>query len=142
MGFVGIAFLVYFIHHIATSIQASQILAAVSEETLKAVDHLFPEGVGQEDADDTQCELNRPGETWHAVPALQTGYVQEIDTAELLAFAGERGAVIRMKRVAIIEVFLPIDLRYRRRIRREDSLDNPATSSPHGHEVRRRRQAR
>ncbi len=26
-------------------------------------------------------------------------------------------------------------LRYRRRIRREDSLDNPATSSPHGHEV-------
>jgi hypothetical protein len=26
-------------------------------------------------------------------------------------------------------------LRYRRRIRRKDSLDNPATSSPHGHEV-------
>jgi hypothetical protein len=26
-------------------------------------------------------------------------------------------------------------LRYCRRIRREDSLDNAATSSPHGHEV-------
>ena len=26
-------------------------------------------------------------------------------------------------------------LRYRRRIRREERLDNPATSSPHGHEV-------
>jgi hypothetical protein len=26
-------------------------------------------------------------------------------------------------------------LRYRRRIQREERLDNPATSSPHGHEV-------
>jgi uncharacterized membrane protein len=98
LGFVGIAFLVYFIHHMATSIQASQILAAVSEETLRAVEHLFPEGVGQEDADETQFELSRPGQTWHAVPAPQTGYIQEIDTARLLAFAAERGMVIRMER--------------------------------------------
>ena len=97
LGFVGIAFLVYFIHHIATSIQAAQILAAVSEETLKAVEHLFPEGVGQDDYDDTQFELS-PGETWYAVSAPQTGYIQEIDTAELLAFAGEHGMVIRMER--------------------------------------------
>ena len=98
LGFVGIAFLVYFIHHMATSIQASQILAAVSEETLRAVGHLFPEGVGQEDADETQFELSRPGQTWHAVPVPQTGSIQEIDTAKLLAFAGERGMVIRMER--------------------------------------------
>ena len=97
LGFVGIAFLVYFIHHMATSIQASQILAAVSEETLRAVEHLFPEGVGQEDYDDTQFGLS-PGETWYAVSAQQTGYIQEIETAELLAFAAERGMVIRMER--------------------------------------------
>lgn len=98
LGFVGIAFLVYFIHHMATSIQASQILAAISEETLRAVGHLFPEGVGQEDAGETQFESSRPGHTWHAVPAPQTGYIQEIDTAGLLAFAGEHGMVIRMER--------------------------------------------
>jgi len=97
LGFVGIAFLVYFIHHIATSIQASQILAAVSEETLRAVEHLFPEGVGQEDYDDTRFELSA-GEKWYAVSALQTGYIQEIDTAELLAIAGKHGMVIRMER--------------------------------------------
>ena len=97
LGFVGIAFLVYFIHHIATSIQASQILADVSEETLRAVEHLFPEGVGQEDSDDTQFELT-PGQTWHAVSASQTGYIQELDTAKLLAFAGQHGTVIRMER--------------------------------------------
>ena len=97
LGFVGIAFLVYFIHHIATSIQASQILAAVSEETLTAVEHLFPEGVGQDDYDDAQFELN-PGKTWYAVSAPQTGYIQGIDTEELLAFAEEHGMVIRMER--------------------------------------------
>jgi len=97
LGFVGIAFLVFFIHHMAISIQASQILAAVSEETLRAVEHLFPEGVGQEESDDTQFELPQ-GQRWHAVSAAQTGYIQEIDTAKLLAFAGQHGTVIRMER--------------------------------------------
>lgn len=97
LGFVGIAFLVYFIHHIVTSIQASQILAAVFEETMSAVEYLFPEGVGQEDSYDTRFALT-PGQTWHAVSASQTGYIQEIDTAKLLAFAGKHGTVIRMDR--------------------------------------------
>lgn len=97
LGLVGIGVLVFFIHHIATSIQASQILAAVAEETIRAVDHLFPQGVGQE-GDDTGPELSDPTQTWHAVSAAQTGYIQEIDTAELLAFAGERKTVIRIER--------------------------------------------
>src|SRR5665213_2497229 len=39
-----------------------------------------------------------PGETWYAVSAAPTGYIQEIDTAELLAFAGAHAMVIRMER--------------------------------------------
>ena len=97
LGFVGIAFLVYFIHHIATSIQASQILAAVSEETLTAVGHLFPQGVGHEESDGAGFELPA-GQTWHPVAAAQTGYLQELDTAQLLAFAEQHGTVIRMER--------------------------------------------
>ncbi len=97
LGFVGIAFLVYFIHHMARSIQASHILAAVSEEALATVDHLFPEGAGNEDDDDTLFE-SIPGQTWHAVSAPRTGYLHGIDTTELLAFAAEHGMVIRMER--------------------------------------------
>jgi uncharacterized membrane protein len=93
LGLVGIGVLVFFIHHIATSIQASQILAAVAEETIRAVDNLFPEGVGQ-DADDTQPDWSSPTGAWQTVPASQTGYIQEIDTTELLAFAGEHRTVI------------------------------------------------
>jgi uncharacterized membrane protein len=35
------AVLVFFIHHIATSIEASSIIASVADETLSAVDRLF-----------------------------------------------------------------------------------------------------
>lgn len=97
LGFVGIAFLIYFIHHIATSIQAAQILAAVSEETRKAVDHLFPDGAGEEEPDDDAFDLSAR-EPQQTISALRTGYIQEIDTAALLAFAGERGIVIRLER--------------------------------------------
>ena len=42
LAFVGIGFLIYFIHHISMSIQASSIIAAAAQETIDAVDHLFP----------------------------------------------------------------------------------------------------
>lgn len=43
LAFVGIGMLIYFIHHIATSIQASSLIAATAQETLSAVDELFPD---------------------------------------------------------------------------------------------------
>lgn len=93
LGFVGIGILIYFIHHISTSIQASHILAAAAGETLRSVDNLFPVGVGEEFAD--ECDV---GGTWHPVPADRTGYVQSLDTSGLLAFASERRTVVRMNR--------------------------------------------
>ena len=51
LAFVGIAFLIYFIHHISMSIQASNIIAAAAQETIAAVDHLLPKVLG-EDADE------------------------------------------------------------------------------------------
>ena len=38
----GIGVLIFFIHHIASSIQASSIIASVADETMVAVDRLFP----------------------------------------------------------------------------------------------------
>ncbi len=96
LGLVGIGVLIFFIHHIATSIQASQILAAVAAETIRAVERLFPAGVGQED-DSREMENIDPTQAWQALSIKQTGYIQEIDTAELFTFAGEHKTVIRME---------------------------------------------
>jgi uncharacterized membrane protein len=42
LAMVGIGTLIFFIHHIASSIQASNIIASVADETMVAIDRLFP----------------------------------------------------------------------------------------------------
>lgn len=100
LAFVGIAFLIYFIHHISLSIQASNIIAAAAEETIAAVDHLFPKGLGEnsdEDADEIPAEA-LGGQNWSAVGAQRTGYIESIDGDSLLALARKHGTILRMER--------------------------------------------
>ena len=96
LGLVGVGVLIYFIHHIATSIQASHILSAASGETVRAVDHLFPEGVG-DDAATGESEAAPVG-AWYPVAAAQTGYIQSLNTDGLLAMASDLRTVVRMER--------------------------------------------
>lgn len=100
LAFVGIAYLIYFIHHIALSIQASNIIATVARETIDAIDHLFPEGVGEEADDALQDELLhfKKEQAWTVVPARTTGYIESIDSEALLAFARKHRIVVRMER--------------------------------------------
>jgi uncharacterized membrane protein len=89
LAFVGIGFLIFFIHHIALSIQASHIVAAVAHETIAAVDRLFPDAVG-EPADDASAAGRAAAEPLRtAIPADRTGYVQRVDLDALIAFARE-----------------------------------------------------
>lgn len=54
LAVVGIGFLIFFIHHIAASIQASNIIASVAEETIKTIDKLFPQELGEEGGDEDE----------------------------------------------------------------------------------------
>ncbi|MDQ6801533.1 MAG: DUF2254 domain-containing protein [Acidobacteriota bacterium] len=99
LAFVGIAFLIYFIHHIAIAIQASSIIAAAAAETLATVNRLFPEDLtvdaGESDASDI---ASHPELTWMAVPSRRSGYVESIDESSLLKVAEQCGCVLRMER--------------------------------------------
>lgn len=99
LAFAGIGFLIYFIHHIALSIQASHILAIAAAETLHTVDHLFPEdlGRGEDDMTTETVATAYPGDAWQVIPAHRTGYIQRIDTDGLLALACTRQFVVRME---------------------------------------------
>lgn len=99
LAFVGIGYFIYFIHHIATTIQASHILARIAHETLEHIDHLFPKGVGQEAEDDADRDpaLADPRRRWHTVPAARTGYVQRVEAESLLAIARDQRTVVRME---------------------------------------------
>ncbi len=100
LAFVGIAFLIYFIHHIALSIQAASIIAAVSNETLSAVDRLFPDRLGEshELAEEDRDHWMKSIRAWVEVNSLSTGYIESVDGDSLLRLANEWGTIFRMER--------------------------------------------
>ncbi|MDA3877561.1 MAG: DUF2254 domain-containing protein [Halothiobacillus sp.] len=97
----GIGVLIFFIHHIAASIQASNIIASVSDETMLAVDRLFPEKLGDGQVDDDEAYPTPsplPEQVWKAVlPAKGNGYIQSLDNAALLRLACENKTIVRME---------------------------------------------
>ncbi len=100
MALGGVGVLIYFIHHIASSIQASSIIASVAEETMATVARLFPERLGREpDEDDDQDQVLRAlkERTWRAVPAKMDGYIQNVDNDGLLRLARDRKTIVRME---------------------------------------------
>jgi uncharacterized membrane protein len=96
----GIGALIFFIHHIAASIQASSIIASVADETMAAVDRLFPGKLGQgpDDDDENPSPLPLPEPNWRAVTAPKNGYIQSVDNAALLRLAREHQTIVRMER--------------------------------------------
>lgn len=94
-AFVGIGVLIYFIHHVALSIQAASILSRIAADTQAAIDHLFPQELGRPLPEETG-EVRLPA-TWHVVPARRSGYVESIDADALLRQACARGTVVRLR---------------------------------------------
>ncbi len=99
LAVVGIGLFVFFIHHIAETLEAGSILTRISRETTDAVDRLFPDQLGEELPDASahgQAALDH-GE-WQVVPAMSTGYIQRVDEQGLLDFARQRRCILRMER--------------------------------------------
>jgi len=96
----GISVLIFFIHHIASSIQASSIIASVADETLLAIDRIFPGKLGNEPPDNDKVEALHPVENrnWQAVPSKGNGYIQNVDDATLLRLARQHKTIVRMER--------------------------------------------
>ncbi|WP_400190861.1 DUF2254 domain-containing protein [Hymenobacter sp. B81] len=99
LALVSIGVLIFFIHHMASSIQAANIVRNATEETEAAIRRLFPDRLGQPaDAADARELLRQAGQlSWQPVPARATGYVQSVDEAGLLALARTLPGVVRME---------------------------------------------
>jgi uncharacterized membrane protein len=97
MAMLSLGVLIFFIHHVATSIQATQIIANVAGDLEAAIDRMFPEDIGKDSgsAEGPRVSadgLNEPGV--RAVLATTTGYVQAIDADALMSLAREHDAVV------------------------------------------------
>ncbi len=100
MAVGGLGVLIYFIHHVSSSIQAENVIASVGRDLDQAIDALFPGEGGTArpapvppGAASAPRGLDRPG---HPIPAAQTGYLQAVDDDALMKLARRRDLVLRL----------------------------------------------
>lgn len=93
---VGVGILIFFIHHIAVSIQASSIISSIAEESKKTIDHLYPELF-----DKQKREREKPAASidrnWFSVLSSKSGFIQDVDKDKLLSLAKDWKAVVKME---------------------------------------------
>jgi uncharacterized membrane protein len=100
MSLGGVGVLIYFIHHIASSIQASSIIASVAQETNASIDRLLPKKLDKEldsDEDRNQVLGLLDERTWYPVPTVESGYIQSVDIDALLRLAEDNRTIVRME---------------------------------------------
>jgi uncharacterized membrane protein len=96
MAFIGLGLLIFFIHHLATEIQASSIIERIADDTREAIDRLFPSEVGDEASPDDDAAGEVPPSGPGRVRADRSGYVLAIEAQRLLEVAARHDLVIRV----------------------------------------------
>jgi len=98
LALAGVGALIFFIHHIAASIQASSIIDSVAEETIASIDRLFPDDLAKGPGDDDDEQPLRPPseQKWRAVMAGASGYIQSVNSAALVRLARDRNTIVWM----------------------------------------------
>jgi uncharacterized membrane protein len=99
---VDLAVLIYFIHHIAKSIQLPEVIAGIARDLTRAIDSEFP----VEDPDEATTELTVGrsvpellqliDERGVVVPSSASGYLQFVGYAQLVEIAVRTDSVIRL----------------------------------------------
>jgi uncharacterized membrane protein len=100
---VDLGVLIYFIHHIAKSIQLPEVIAGIARDLSRAIDAEFPPQVAQAE-EATGLESGRSvsdlikliDERGAVVPSSASGYLQFVGYAQLVDIASHTDSVIRL----------------------------------------------
>ncbi|HMQ32772.1 MAG TPA: DUF2254 domain-containing protein, partial [Chloroflexaceae bacterium] len=103
LAIANLLVLIYFIHHIAMSIRADQVIAAVGHDLDGAIQQLFPEQLGQglvAQAGEPEAPAPPPAAAPGATPIAldHDGYLQVLDVETLMGLATERDLVVTLLR--------------------------------------------
>ncbi len=96
--------LIYFIHHIAKSIQLPEVIAGIADDLMRSIDAEFPDMVGEHQepapphSGKTVPELLKLLEEHGAVvPSQKSGYIQYVGYAQLIGIATRTDSFIRLE---------------------------------------------
>lgn len=99
LAFVAIGFLIFFIHHVATLIQASSILERIADETDRCLDGwVFADDEAEGRRSDAEGGTDGANVPWNPVRSLRRGYVARIDYDRLDRIAARSGCSVRVER--------------------------------------------
>jgi uncharacterized membrane protein len=93
LAVIGVGVLVFFIHHIASSIQASNIVGSVADETILTISKLFPEEMGEGKEDSDENDISPYAKPIHVD---KSGYIQNIGEQTLFDLACKWNTIIKM----------------------------------------------
>jgi uncharacterized membrane protein len=95
LSLVSVGALIYYIHHVAASLQVSEIARRVSGDLLRSIDRLYPQQLG----DDAEAPENPPAVPQGAVEILSTGsgYLQQVEPDQVFQLAKEAALVLWLK---------------------------------------------
>jgi uncharacterized membrane protein len=100
---VDIGVLIYFIHHIAKSIQLPEVIAGIASDLMESIDAEFPERVGEPPAAAAESGKSVPEllklveERGAVVPSQVSGYIQYVGYSQLIAIATRTDSFIRLE---------------------------------------------
>lgn len=83
---ISVSMLIFYVHHIATSMQVSKITASVAQDLERTVERIYPDIIG----DSTDPPVRQPPPVPRdaaTVTAPKSGYLQEVDSDGLLELA-------------------------------------------------------
>ncbi len=97
LGLMGVGFLIYFIHHVAISIQATSIISSIAADTILEIKTNYLVRGRQSAIDEATAEY-LANAAWIKIPSAATGYIQNADASILLALAAKHDLIVKMRR--------------------------------------------
>lgn len=95
LALASMGVLIGFIHHIASSIQADQIISTATRETIAGMRKFFPDDLA--DATEEEISSSSGKENGEPIPSDKTGFVQQANIDGLFRFAQEHDGLVRME---------------------------------------------
>jgi uncharacterized membrane protein len=97
----SLGILIFFIHHVAHSLQAENMIAAISRELQAVLQRLYPEKlglslgeeIGEEEGE--KCRKNQEGRSVY-IRSRKSGYLQTVESRRLLDLCIEKNILVRL----------------------------------------------
>ena len=95
LALASLGVLIYFIHHVATSIQADTVIARIGAELEESVERLYPQQIGSDEAHPETADIPAPFTTLTELRASGEGYLQIVDDEKIIETAAEHDLLLR-----------------------------------------------